>query len=303
MDFCTNKIFMPLCGKSILQHILDNVHSTGLNDITVVSSQQNYKKIGTMHYVKQVCVQKIANGTGGAVLCTLPSLNLHNKLTLVFNGDGPVLCTEFLHKFLSNFDADLRILTNFASVHSTNGRVLRKNGKIVGLREFKDASELEKQITECNAGVYLFDTQKLCKHITKLTQNNAQHEFYLTDLIEIFNKNNLKIDSVAMDAKNNYLSVNTMHELSIQNEKMQKEIKQNLIKKGVLFVHPNSAYIDACAIVGVHSTIYGGVQILGNTCVGEECIVLPNCVIINSQISPKTTVPAGSVIVDNKHKK
>ena len=252
-----------------------------------------------MQYVKYTCVQPVANGTGGAVLCSLRLLDKTNTNTLIINGDGPILCSAFLKKFLSNFYADLRILKNINSVHSTNGRVLRQKDKIIGIREYKDASLQEKKITECNAGVYLFNTQALCQNISKLTRNNTQCELYLTDLVEIFYKNNLSIDSIVMEQSGNYISVNTMHELSVQNVKMQKDIKMNLIKNGVLLIHPNSTYIDAQAVVGVHSTIYGGVHILGNSVLGEECIVLPNCVIQNSNIRPHSTVPAGTILIDD----
>ena len=297
MNFNKNKIFMDMCGKSILQHIIDNLLFANIKDILLVANVENYKQLSKLSTFKKVIIQPILNGTGGAVLSAINYLN-KNKKTLIINGDGPILNPSFIQGFINN-DAKLVLLTNNIKISSTNGRVLRnKNNEVQSIVEFKDATNGQKLITEGNAGVYLFDTKKLIKHITLLNNNNEQHELYLTDLVKIFVQNNYSIKTVLMPTRNNYLSVNTMREYTMQNIKMQHDIKCDLIEKGVLLVQPNTIYVQNKVDIGTGTIIYGGVHLLNDVTIGENCIIYPNCVLKNCIIPNNTIVKPGSIIIN-----
>ena len=296
MNFNKNKIFLDMCGKSIIRHMVDNLLNVKIKDIYVVANMQNYKELNNMHIFKKVCVQKIQNGTGGAVMCAIKYLD-SNKKTLIINGDGPILCSDFLKEFLKLENADLTLLTNNVDKISTSGRIVRKNNKIIDIIEYKDATLKQKDITEGNAGVYLFNTKKLVDNIFFINNSNAQKELYLTDLVEIFALKNYKINSIMMPPNNNYLSVNTIPEYTMQNIKMQQDIKNKILNSGVLLIQPDTIYIETQVKVGKGTIIYGGVQILNNVNIGKNCIIYPNCVLQNCIVPSGSIIKAGSVII------
>ncbi|MBQ7602543.1 MAG: NTP transferase domain-containing protein [Clostridia bacterium] len=294
MNFCKNKIFMPLCGKPIISHIVENLKNIGITNITIVCSAQDYKNLHAMHPACNICVQEVANGTGGAIMACAKTIKNFSR-TLIINGDGPVLCSQFLQQFLLKNNADLTILTNTIDVHSTNGRILKKDKKVVSIVEYKDANKQQKQITKGNAGVYIFDTKKLLDNLTKLTPNNAQNELYITDMVNIFSKQKLNIQTCDMPNENNYLSVNTMQELNLQNIKMQKDIIVYHSKNGVYFVQPNNVYIDCDVQIGFGTIVFGGAQLLGKTKIGQMCKIGANSVLKDCIIPNNTTIAHGSV--------
>lgn len=301
MNFPKSKVLMPLCGKSILEHIIDNLCCVGINDILIVCNNDNKKDIEKIKNVQKIVVQNQQNGTAGAVKVAINALNLQKSHTLIINGDGPVLCTSTLLSFTNSCLQDLRVLVCEMGVHSTYGRVKKDaKNRVERVVEYKDATLEEKNITMCNAGVYLFNTKKLIECIDLIKNQNASKEYYLTDLINIFYKKNYAIDTMFLDAQNDYLSVNTMQELEQQNQKMQNNIKSKLIEDGVLFVNSNSVYIDSRAKIGAGCIIFGGVSILGGSLIKSGCTLNPNCVIENSLLEENTIVPSGVVIRNNE---
>lgn len=295
MNFCKNKIFMPLCGKPIISHIIDNLTNAGITNIIIVCSAQDFDTLHAMHPSCNICIQEVANGTGGAINACKDAIK-NFSYALIINGDGPILCSQFLKHFLSKHNADLTILTNIIDVHSTNGRIVEKNKKVVSIIEYKDANKKQKQITKGNAGVYIFDTKKLLNNLIKLAPNNVQKELYITDMIDIFSKQKFSIQTCDMPIDNNYLSVNTMHELNLQNIKMQKDIIAYHSKNGVYFVQPNNVYIDCDVQIGFGTVVFGGAQLLGKTIIGQICQIGANSVLKDCIIPNNAIVAHGSVV-------
>ena len=297
MNFGLPKIFMPLGGKSIIEHLIDNFYMAGLKNITVVANKSNINRLKTLKKIKNIVLQKEQNGTAGAVKVALDCGKLKNKKLLIINGDGPVLCTQEIENFANSSSCDLCVLTTFIKVHSTYGRIVRDNqNNIKNIVEYRDATIAQKKICEGNAGAYLVDLQKLKNCINLITNNNSQGEYYITDILKIFAQKNYSIKSYMLSKKDCYLSVNTMHELYVQNKKMQKDIKQNLIERGVLFISDQGVYIDCRAKIGKGSVVYAGVSVIGSCEVGQNCVLMPNCVLIDSIIKDGTTVFSGQVL-------
>ena len=299
MKFLKNKIFMEMCGKPIISHLIDNLHKADINNIVVVSNKQNYNNLHSMHPECLYAMQEKPNGTGGALMACKELLCQYDK-ALIINGDGPIICPQLLQKLVKKSNADLTILTHIVDMHSTNGRVLRDNKKIVGLIEFKDANKTQKLIKEGNAGVYVFNVKKLLKNIDKLTAANVQNELYITDYVKIFAQQGYNVKSLQMPQENNYFSVNTMHEFNVQNKKMQSDIKNKLIENGVFFIYPDSVYVDCDVKIGYGSLIFVGVQMFGKTVVGDGCVIGANSVLCDCILSPYTMLEAGTIL---KHKK
>ncbi|EPZ53532.1 UDP-N-acetylglucosamine diphosphorylase/glucosamine-1-phosphate N-acetyltransferase [[Clostridium] sordellii ATCC 9714] len=180
------------------------------------------------------------------------------------------------------------------------GRIIRDNNQdLLKIVEQKDANEEEKLVNEINSGIYCFNGKSLKEALSKIDNNNAQGEYYLTDTIEIMRNNSLKVGAFNGATIEELMGVNSRVELSKAEEIMRRRINTMHMINGVTIIDINSTYIEADVKIGNDTIVYPGAMIQGNTVIGKECIIGMNSCISNSIIGDATKVES-STIMDSK---
>lgn len=206
------KVLAPLNGKPIIKYLLDSVVSSGIDKEPVIIVSPAGEKIikdELKDYNLCYAIQKEQLGTGHAVLSAKNALAENTKKVIVLFGDTPFISQKSLSKIVSTDIKSLLIMSSalpdYDSWHNNFmklGRIIRdKDGKIIKIVEYKDASEEEKKVLEINVGVMAFDYKWLFKNIDRLKNNNNQNEYYLTDLAFMSFEQKIPIASVVVEPK------------------------------------------------------------------------------------------------------
>ncbi|MDD2889949.1 MAG: bifunctional UDP-N-acetylglucosamine diphosphorylase/glucosamine-1-phosphate N-acetyltransferase GlmU, partial [bacterium] len=176
--------------------------------------------------------------------------------------------------------------------------VVRKGDKVVKIVEAVDANKEEKKINEINSGIYVFDKKELFSALHKINPSNAQKEYYLTDTIEIIQKKGLGVYGFAASDWQEVMGINNRKELTERELILQKRIIEKMQLKGVTIRNPSNTRIDWDIEIGENTIIETGVELLGKTFVGKNCILGRNARIINSKISDGSEIGEDSNIED-----
>lgn len=213
------KVMFEIAGKPIIYYSVNNIKQAGINKIVLVVG---YKKELIEKYFNEkveYAIQKEQLGTGHAVKTAKKLLLGKSEAVLVYYGDMPLFKTETIQKLISAYEQEeptMALLSvNFNDpVHWAFGRVIRnENGEVAGNIEQKDCTDEELKIKECNTGIYIFDASFLWENIEKITNDNIQKEYYLTDLIKIAKEQGKKIIAVPVSEESEALGINTQEHL------------------------------------------------------------------------------------------
>jgi bifunctional UDP-N-acetylglucosamine pyrophosphorylase/glucosamine-1-phosphate N-acetyltransferase len=219
-------------------------------------------------------------------------INPKYEKTLVLNGDMPLIQAEELEKF--NHD-DATIVMSVLELKNADGygRVIIENGSVKKIVEQKDANEAELQITTANAGIYQFDTQFLLENLPKLNNNNAQKEYYITDLVEMAIQNKKRLTPLVVNVEN-FKGVNSKVELAEAEVIHQNRIKKEFLKAGVIMRLPDTIYIEEGVEISGESILENGVSVLGNSKIINAHIktnsVIEDAIIQNSDVGPMARI-------------
>lgn len=294
----TPKVLHKICGKEMLFHSITEAKKLS-NDISVVLFHQSDKVKNTMSaYFNDIeyCLQDHMNrpGTGGAVMAVKPK----SSRVLVLNGDMPLVTAESMSK-IAEIDADVVMTAIRLSNPSGYGRVVTDGESVVKIVEEKDASVSEKDIKLVNAGVYAFDGTFLEEFLPKLSNNNAQNEYYLTDLIEIAVNSGKSVKWVEV-SESEFKGVNSKVDLADAEELMLDRIRRKWMNSGVLMRIPSSIYIDYSVKFSGECELESGCVIKGDTYIQNSIIkansVIEDAKIIDSDIGPMARIRPKSEI-------
>lgn len=303
------KVLHKILGKPMLYYVIKAALDSGAEEVGVVIG---HKKELVEEYLKKefpqvkTFYQEEQLGTGHAVLTATPFFENYNGRLIVLNGDTPLIEKETI-KALSSAEGDLIVLTSETKTPAGYGRILRKGKEIIKIVEEKDASEEEKKITEINTGIYAFNAKKLPQTLKKLKNHNAQKEYYLTDLVEIFKKEGLKVTALFTEKFESVMGVNNRYELSKAEELLKRKILKKHQLNGVTIHNPQSAYIEPEVEIGKDTEIFAPIYIKGKTKIGKNCFLdaystiedatLENNVTVNSHCwIKKTTLKENSSV-------
>ncbi len=294
------KVLHEISGKPMLYHIIKASKKLS-NDITVVVAHQKERVIESMQrYFDDLTfvVQDADNfpGTGGA----LKNVTVKHDLLLVLNGDMPLITAASLEGFL-NKDADIIMSIFDLKDPSGYGRVVISDSGVERIVEDKDANEVEKAITHVNAGIYAFKKEILETYIPKIDNNNAQEEYYLTDIIALANQDKRTIMPLLIDEEH-FMGVNSKADLAAAEEIMQQRIRNFWMRQGVSMQLPQSIYIEEGVTFEGESLLENGVRITGDTTITTSHIkahsVIESSLITNSSVGPLAHIRPQSNLTD-----
>lgn len=224
----------------------------------------------------EFAVQEPQLGTGHAVM-QARQLENEDGMTLVVNGDGPCISPETYRSLYEALDhADMAILTCIPEEVRAYGRVIRNaDGMVDRIVEYKDCNDEERAVREVNMGSYAFDNRKLFEALKELKNNNAQNEYYITDLVEIFNRKGWSVTAVVAKDTDEVQGINDNVELAKATAYLRRRINLEWMKKGVTIIDPEMTFIGPDVLIGHDVTIYPNTYLFGKTVVPDGTVILP----------------------------
>lgn len=297
------KVLHPVCGKPMVAHVIDHIQQLGTDRIVTIVGHGAEKVEETLGNVSEYALQSEQLGTAHAVLQAESLLADLEGTTIVICGDTPLIRSTTMQELIRHhrsLNAKATILTAFADDPSGYGRIIRgKNGEVLRNVEHKDATDEERAIQEINTGTYCFDNRSLFNALNKVSNDNAQGEYYLPDVLSILREEGALVTAFATDDFSETLGVNDRVALSQAEATMRQRLAEEHMRNGVTIINPDNTYISADTKIGRDTVLQPGTMLLGNTVIGEGCVIGPNSQITNSIIGDHSEVNA-SVVIDSE---
>ena len=288
------KVLHPVSGQPMVEHIINRVSETNPDQIITIVGHGAEQVKAQLGERSEYALQAEQLGTGHAVLQAASFLQGKEGTTLVISGDTPLLTTETLNnlfEYHQGKNASATILTAQAEDPTGYGRIIRDHiGIVEKIVEQKDTTPEEALVQEINPGTYCFDNQALFEALNKVGTDNAQGEYYLTDIIEILKDAGKTVAAYQTEDFDESMGVNDRIALAKANELMRQRINKMHMVNGVSFVDPATTYIDAGVEIGSDTVIEAGVQLQGKTVIGSDCVIGAHSRIVDSVIEDHVVV-------------
>jgi bifunctional UDP-N-acetylglucosamine pyrophosphorylase / glucosamine-1-phosphate N-acetyltransferase len=288
------KVLHPVCGKPMVQHVIDQVKSLNIKEIVTIVGHGAEKVKDQLGADSQYALQAEQLGTAHAVLQSEGMLAEKEGVTIVVCGDTPLIkaeTMEALFKHHEETNAKATILTARAEDPTGYGRIVRNaDGFVEKIVEHKDATEQERSINEINTGTYCFDNKLLFEAIHNVSNDNVQGEYYLPDVIEILKNQGEIVSAYVTDSFAETLGVNDRVALAEAERTMKKRINEFHMRNGVSLIDPDNTYIGPDVTIGQDTVIFPGTTISGTTAIGSECQLGPNSEISDCEIGNNTVI-------------
>jgi bifunctional UDP-N-acetylglucosamine pyrophosphorylase/glucosamine-1-phosphate N-acetyltransferase len=250
-------------------------------------------------------LQKPQRGTGHALMVAREALSAYDQV-IVLSGDAPLITAETIAKlrdFHASRGAAMTLLAAKLEDPTGYGRVIRKSAKsdeVQSIVEEKAATPAQRKMTEINSGFYAFAVAALYRYIDQLTTDNPHREFYLTDMAAVMRKAKQRVVALCADNPDEILGGNTRAELADIDQRLRLAKCQQLMADGVTILYPQSCVIDSDVAIGPDTVIEPFVQLLGNTQIGQDCRIRSYSVIRNTTIGDGVVILPGCVMDDSQ---
>lgn len=270
------KVLHKILDEPMARLIVHSLKKAGAERIITIAGYHYEEVEEALAGECEFAVQEPQLGTGHAVM-QAHQLENETGWTLVVNGDGPCVRPETYAKMYEMLNhADMAVLTSIPDDNAAYGRIVRnEDGTVKKIVEFKDADEEERKIREINTGIYAFQTELLFEGLKHLKNDNAQHEYYITDLVEIFHEMGKTVGAVVCEDWREAEGVNDCIELSRAEKYMQKRINEEWMRNGVTMIDPESVYIGPDVVIGHDVIIHPGVSLYGSVKVEDGVEIMP----------------------------
>jgi len=298
------KVLHPVAGVPMLSHSLELARKLFPQRLIVVvgfqgdAVRQQFRAPDLLF-----AEQREQLGTGHAVQIAVQSLDGFQGSVLILCGDVPLLTEDTVQRFLHQHreeKATLSVLTALLENPQNYGRIFRReDGQLLRIVEDKDLKAGEGEIREINTGIYCVEAEFLRSALLSLTDGNAQREYYLTDIVAQANAQGKKtFGSVTADPFE-VLGINTRADLAKAAQYMRQKINERHMLAGVTLIDPAATYIDQKVEIGRDTVIYPNCFLMGQTSLGENCVIEPGCKIVDTRLGNSVTVKASSVISES----
>lgn len=278
-----SKVLHTIFNKELLGYVLDAVNGTGMaqeNFVIVGHQAQAVEEYVTKNYENAKCrLQSPQLGTGHAAFQAYEDLKGFEGEVLILCGDTPLLTAETLKKFVDAHrqgNAALTVMSAIFDDPTNYGRIVRdENGNLKAIVEEKDALDAQKKIKEINTGVYLLDWPKVAQSFLEMDSDNAQNEYYLTDIVKWTIKNGLKAQSYVLENNEESFGINSKKHLAQATKILKDRINEKLMAQGVSIVDPDTTYISPETKIDIDTIIYPCTYIEGKNKIGKNCKIGP----------------------------
>ena len=287
----TMKVLHPIAGRSMIGHVLKAVQAVEPQQIVVVVGHQRDQvgpHIEEMAPGSVLAVQETQEGTGHAVRIAMESCGATTGTVIVAAGDTPMLEGESLRAFVEEHEAAQRavsILSGRVAQPFGYGRIVRNDeGDVEAIVEEKDATPAEREITEINSGILAFDAEFLVSALPRLSNDNANGEYYLTDTVRIARDEGLTVGAHVLDDVTQTEGANDRAQLAELGKEMNRRIVTRWMKEGVTVMDPATTWIEADVVIEHDVTILPGTQLLGATVIREDAVVGPDTTLKDCEV-------------------
>jgi bifunctional UDP-N-acetylglucosamine pyrophosphorylase/glucosamine-1-phosphate N-acetyltransferase len=259
------KVLHKVCGKTMVEHVVDAAQGVNPAEIVTIVGTGAGDVEKVLADKSKFAFQEKQLGTGDAVMTAREELGDKDGATLVVTGDTPLFTTDTfneLFKYHAEKGNAATVLTAEAPNPFGYGRIIRDDqGNVLRIVEQKDGKPEELKVKEINTGVFCFDNKKLFEALKHVNNDNAQGEYYLTDVLEILRNSGERVGAYKMPDFSESLGVNDRIALAQATKTMQRRINEQHMRDGVSFIDPDTAYIDADVKIGNDTVIEGNVVI------------------------------------------
>ena len=278
-----SKLVQKIYDKELVKRVVELAEKIGSNEIVAVVGYLREQVEAVLGDRVQYAYQEELLGTGHAVMQAERYLKDKKGKVVILYGDVPLIRPETLKNLINKSVAENEYATVLTAIYDNPtgyGRIIRdENGNIKEIVEEKDANPVQKEIKEINSGIYCFDIEALTEALQEITPNNAQGEYYLTDVIKIMNEKGLKTGAMVVEDNTEILGVNDRTQLELLTRVLRNRINNLHMRSGVTIEDSNTTYIHDDVIIGMDTVIHPNTTIKGNVVIGENCEIGPNAYI------------------------
>jgi bifunctional UDP-N-acetylglucosamine pyrophosphorylase/glucosamine-1-phosphate N-acetyltransferase len=295
------KVAHEVLGKPMINWVVSLAQEVGCERVVAVTGHHAEVVEALLPDGVASVRQEKQLGTGHAVMSAHEALSDFSGSLVVLSGDSPLLSAETIQGLVAMRESTgsaLTLLTTRMPDPTGYGRIVRnvKDGSVARIVEENDCSAEERHIGEINAGTYCFDAQVLFAHLDRLTTANAQGEYYLTDMVAVFNSEGLMVSASSTDDPLETMGVNSRVQLAEANKYMQHRINRAHMLAGVTMLDPDLVWIGPDARVGRDVEVLPMTFVFGNSVIGDRSIVGPNSRLTDAMVAEDAVVDASIVI-------
>ena len=296
------KVLHPVAGRPMIRWAVDAARAAGAAaTVLVVGHQADAVRSAFPEAADIRCaMQEEQRGTGHAVACARDQLAGFSGTVLILCGDTPLLRGETLRGLIAYHqenEAALTVLTATMDDPYGYGRVVRAaDGRVLRIVEQKDATPEEQALCEINSGIYCMEAGFLFANIDSISSDNAQQEFYLTDLVSIAVKQGLTCLGRCTEDPDEIMGVNDRVQLAEASRILRRRINRDLMCAGVSLVDPEHCYIDHGVQIGPDTVVHPNCTVSGATVIGSGCTIESGVTIKRCIIGDNCHIKAGSVL-------
>lgn len=295
------KVLHLLGSKSLVERAIDSCNLVQPDRQLVIIGYEGQKIENALNHLQGVefVEQREQLGTGHAIIQLIPYLEDFTGDLIVLNGDVPLLRPETVQKLVKthqeNNNAATLLTANLPNPQGYGRVFCDKNNLVTQIIEDRDCNPEQQKNSRINAGVYCFNWQKLREVLPKLSTNNDQQEYYLTEVVDYL----APVMALDVDDHLEISGINDRRQLAVAYDILQARIKEAWMMAGVTMINPSSITIDETVQLGIDVTIEPQTHLRGNTIIGSGCKIGPGCLIENSRLDDNITI-LYSVISDSK---
>jgi bifunctional UDP-N-acetylglucosamine pyrophosphorylase/glucosamine-1-phosphate N-acetyltransferase len=289
------KVLHPVANRPLIEHVLQTATAVSPRTITLVVGHRAdvvRRTLGDRPNLGFV-VQEPQLGTAHALQQAESGLAGQTGTVILLSGDVPLLTSNTLRQLVDTHRgarAAATVVTATVDRPFGYGRIVRASGRIARIVEERDASPSERQIREINSGIYAFDLEPLFDALRGIASQNAQGEYYLTDLIAIYRRRKMAVETLMVEDPEEIRGINSRTELAEVSRLVRQKKNEELMAAGVTLVDPATTYIDSDVEIGADTVIHPGVIIEGQTRIGSACEIHGHVRIVDCEIADRVTV-------------
>lgn len=291
------KVLHPVAGLPMISRVISSLQEAGATEVRVVVGHGEELVRRVVEPLGAICFrQEQQNGTGDAVRSAKPD-DIEGPIVVV-NGDHPLITSEDFKTILEDFNAgrtDLSVVTAKVRNPGSMGRIVRQGGELKAIVEAKDASAETLNINEINVAIYVMMADVLNEFLPQLNTNNAQGEYYLTDIVGLAKEAQKKVGTIQVE-KHVAHGVNSQRDLAKASRFAFQRKALELMDEGVVFVDPKASYVEESVSVGQATVIYPGAYLRGTTKVGRFCVIESHAVLTDALLQDSVRILVGSCI-------